>query len=77
MAVNLCEKQKDRRFESYIAIKLQEVISLKLSGSKLTIDYGVKAHRGTEYKNSAKHSRKGDSGLWFESILINKELKRR
>lgn len=50
--------------------QILRVINLELSGSKLTIDYGVKAHSRTEY---VVLTRKWETGLWFESILISKE----
>lgn len=34
--------------------QILRVINLRLTGSKLSIDYGVKAHRTIKYKNSHK-----------------------
>ena len=53
-------------------VQILGVINLKLTGSKLSIDYGVMAHSRTEYRNSHNDSRKGDAGLRFESLLISK-----
>jgi hypothetical protein len=57
------------------------VINLRLRGSKLSIGYGVMEHRETEYERGygnlpqrglSRKRQKWDSGLWFESILVNK-----
>ena len=45
------------------------VINLKLTGSKLSIGYGVMEHSRTEYE---VQSQKGDAGLRFESLLVSK-----
>jgi len=49
--------------------QISGVINLKLTGSKLSIGYGVMEHSRTEYEIQ---SQKGDAGLRFESLLVSK-----
>ena len=48
----------------------QGVIKLELSGSKLTIDYGVMVHRMIKYENSSVPVKEIDFGIKVQ-ILIN------
>ena len=61
-------------------LQILGVINLRLRGSKLSIGYGVMEHRETEYERGygnlpqrglSRKRQKWDSGLWFESILVN------
>ena len=65
-----CPFTAEARVRTPYRIQISGVINLRLTGSKLSIDYGVKEHRGTEYELTTG---KGDSGLRFESFLISKD----
>lgn len=43
-----------------------------MSGCKLTIEYGVMAHRKIKYENGKYPLKKLTSGLRFESFLFSK-----
>lgn len=52
-------------------LQILGVINLRLSGSKLMIDYGVMVHRMIKYENGLYPLKKLKPGLRFESLLIN------
>ena len=53
-------------------LQISSLITLRLSGSKLTIDYGVTEHRKIKYENSIVPVKEIDFGIKVQ-ILINQQ----